>query len=152
MAKPPLSRETESAFLERVQKLRADTPGQFGAMDPNKMLRHMRNALETSIGETNYPDKSIPVVRGILYFLVCNVITTWPGGKLKAPDFWSPPVDHTFDEEKALFLAATKRFLEALASNPEKLAKHPIFGELTLRQWSLLHGTHLHHHLRQFGV
>lgn len=152
MSKPPLSRETAPQFLARIEKLRADTPRRFGTMDTNKMLRHMRNALETSVGETDFPDISVPLVRRILYFLVCNIITTWPGGRLKAPDFWSPPPDHTFEEEKALFLVASNRFMDALASRPDQIARHPIFGPLTLQKWSRLHGIHLHHHLRQFGV
>lgn len=152
MPKPPLCRENEAQFLARIEKIRADSPRQFGTMDANKMLRHMRNALETSVGETDLPDSSIHVVRRILYFLVCRVITTWPGGRLKAPDYWSPPADHPFGEEKTLFLAATRRFFDALAANPDRVARHPIFGPLTLRQWSRLHGIHLHHHLRQFGA
>lgn len=152
MAKPPLTRETAPTFLARVDRLRADSPRKFGTMDTNKMLRHMRTTFETSAGETNLPDVSIPVVRRILFFLVCRVVTTWPGGRLKLPDFWSPQADHTFEEEKRLFVGAMNRFFDAVASHPDQTQRHPTFGPLTMRQWSLLHGVHLHHHLRQFGV
>lgn len=152
MSKPPLSRGTAPEFLARIEKLRADSPRKFGKMDTNRMLRHMRNAVETSLGETDLPDKSIPGVRSVLFFVMTNIITTWPGGGLKAPDFWSPPAEHDFDEERKLFLAATERFLTALDADPSRSARHPIFGGLTLGRWSRLHGIHLHHHLRQFGV
>ncbi len=152
MTKAPLTRESESMFLARVEKLRADSPRKFGTMDTAKMLRHMRNAFETCIGETNLPDSSIPVVRKILYFAICHVMTTWPGGRIKAPDYWSPPADHPFDEEKRLFLSAMQRFLAAFSAQPGQVGRHPILGPLTLRQWSRLNGIHLHHHLRQFGV
>lgn len=152
MAKPPLARETAADFLARVNRIREDTPRKFGSMDANRMLRHMRLALETAVGETDLPDSSIPVVRRVLFFAVTRVVTTWPGGKLKAPDWWSPPSEHPFEEEKRRFLAATDRFLAALEENPERVTRHPIFGPLKLRQWSRLHGIHLHHHLRQFGA
>lgn len=153
MPKDSLNRANLAAFRERIDKLAADTPRKFGTMDTNAMLRHMRLALETSVGETDLPDKSLPpVVRQLIYFLITNAITTWPGGKLKAPDFWSPPSEHSFEEEKRLFLGATERYLKALEETPEKKERHPIFGSLNLRQWSRLHGLHLNHHLRQFGV
>ncbi len=148
----PLNRESEAMQRARIAKLAANTPRKFGTMDTNAMLRHMRNAVETSLGETDLPDKSIPLVSRVLFLLMTRVITTWPGGMLKAPDFWSPPPDHEFEKERELFLAATSRFLDALEKEPKRSARHPIFGSLSLSQWSRLHGIHLHHHLRQFGV
>ncbi len=152
MAIPSLTSETLPHFVNRFERLEAETPRKFGTMDTTKMLRHMRNAFETAIGETDLPDESIPVVRKVLFVLIAHVITTWPGGRIKAPDYWSPETDKAFDEERALCRQALDRFVDTVAKEPDRVSSHPILGPLTLKQWSRLNGVHFHHHLRQFGV
>lgn len=152
MPKADFSRATESEFIDRLNNLRANSPAVFGTMDTTRMMRHMRTSFETAVGETDLPDSSIPVLRGVIFFLITRLITTWPGGRLKAPDYWSPSAEHSFEEEKRLLVEVIGRFLAALDADPERRSRHPIFGPLTLRQWSRLSGLHMHHHLRQFSV
>ena len=147
-----LTRQTLSDFAGRVQALRPDSQRKFGKMSIEQMLKHLRNAFEVSLGEKTLPDESKPVVRDILYFLIARVITTWPGGRIKAPDYWSPPADYDFERERKELLGAMDRFLGAFESAPDKIGVHPILGPLSMREWSQLMGVHMHHHMRQFGV
>ena len=147
-----LNSGTLGQYRTRAEALTKDTPRRFGTMDVTKMMRHMRNAFETALGETNLPDESVPFLRRVLYFGICHVITTWPGGVLKAPDYWSPPPDHEYDDERRLFFDAMGRFVEGAEREPEKVSAHPILGPMSMRRWQRLNGLHLHHHLRQFGV
>ncbi len=100
------------------------------------MMRPLRIAAETSIGETNLANVSKPLLGKAYYYVVTHLITTWPGGKAKAPDFWTPPAEQGFGEEKAALLAALERYAEKYNENPEYRAIQPMMGPLSLRQWS----------------
>jgi hypothetical protein len=147
-----LTRETHSDFTRRVKALRGDSQRKFGKMPIEQMLKHLRNAFEVALGEKTLPDESKPIVRDILYFLIARLITTWPGGRLKAPDYWSPPADYDFIRERDELLAVMNRFLAAYEAAPDKIGVHPILGPLSMRKWSQLMGVHINHHMRQFGV
>lgn len=151
---PPvaLTTATLSDFTNRVDALRPDSHRKFGKMSVEQMLKHLRNATEVALGEVVMPDESKPIIRDIGYILIARVFTTWPGGKIKAPDYWSPPPDHDFAGERAGLLGAMQRFVAAVDATPDTVAVHPILGPLSLRKWSQLMGVHVHHHMRQFGV
>lgn len=152
MAVLPYTKECEAHYASRLGGLKEDSERKFGTMDATKMLRHMRLSYETACGETDLEIKPIPVVSPVLLFVLSNFIKTWPGGKIKAPDFWSPPAEGAFDEELKLLTDAQARFIERLGSSPDEVNAHPIFGKMTVRQWSKLLGPHFNHHLRQFGL
>lgn len=147
-----LTRATYPDFKQRLDKLTPESKRQFGTMDPVQMMRHMRNVHETALEEVSYPNKTIPVLGKLVYFVFTRVMTTWPGGKIKAPDFWTPPPEAEFDEERQKLNASVERFLSALEKDPNKVVQNPFFGKLPLREWSRLNGIHFNHHLRQFGV
>lgn len=147
-----LTRETLPDFTRRIEALRPDSQRKFGKMSVEQMLKHLRNAFEVALGEKTLPDESKPILRDIVFFLIARLITTWPGGRIKAPDYWSPPADYDFDGERSGLLAAMGRFMEAFEKSPEKIGLHPILGPLTMKKWSQLMGVHIHHHMRQFGV
>lgn len=151
MAVTYLTAENKDYFVERINQLKPDSERRFGTMDANQMMRHMRNALETSMGEVEMPGKGIPVVGKLVYFTITHLMTTWPGGKIKAPDYWSPPADREFEEERKALLAAVDRFTEHYASG-KPTAPHPMLGKLKPAQWARLNGLHFQHHFRQFGV
>lgn len=147
-----LTRETQSNFAHRIEALRADSQRKFGEMSVEQMLKHLRNAMEVALGEKTLPDESKPIIRDILFILIARLITTWPGGKIKAPDYWSPPADYDFERERTELLGVLGRFLDTFEKSPDKIGVHPILGPLTLKKWSQLMGVHIHHHMRQFGV
>lgn len=146
-----LTPDTISGFKMRFEALRADSERKFGTLDPAGMMRHMRNVMETGLGEVSYPDQSKPIVSKLMLFITTRIITTWPGGKIKAPDFWTPPAEEDFEKERELLIASMERFAEKAAQEPSTVVTNPFFGAMTLAQWALLDGIHLHHHLRQFG-
>jgi hypothetical protein len=147
-----LTRQTAADFTGRVEALRVDSTRKFGKMSVERMLKHLRNAFEVALGEKTLPDESKPILRDIAYFVIARVMTTWPGGRIKAPDYWSPPADYDFEGERRALLAAMNRFLEAFEKSPDQIGLHPLLGPLSMRKWSQLMGVHMHHHMRQFGV
>lgn len=151
MAVSHLTAESKDYFVSAIKKLKPDSERRFGTMDANQMMRHMRNALETSMGEVQMPGKAIPVVGKSMYFLIAHVVTTWPGGAIKAPAYWTPPVEKEFEAERQALLAALDRFV-AFHSAGKATSPHPLLGNLNSRQWSRLNALHFRHHFRQFGV
>ncbi len=147
-----LTRQTLPDFTRRIEGLTPASQRKFGKMSIERMLKHLRNAHEVALGEVKMLDESKPIVRDILYFVIARVLTTWPGGRIKAPDYWSPPADFDFEGERKGLLSAMQRFTEGLEKTPDMVAVHPMLGGLTMRKWSQLNGLHIHHHMRQFGV
>ncbi len=143
--------ENKEYFAERIKRLKPDSPRQFGTMDANQMMRHMRNALETSMGEVTMPGKATPVVGKAAYFFITHVMKTWPGGRIKAPDYWTPASDRDFEAEREALLGALDRFMEFYVAG-EPTAPHPMLGGLRLDQWARLNGLHFKHHFRQFAI
>ena len=152
MARIDIDANTLPQFLERLNRLQPDAQRRWGSLGVNDMLRHLRNVFETPLGEKSYPPEKMPLPKPLLYFLLCRVFTTWPKGRIKAPDYWTPPAEHEFEEERQLLIEKLRRFVDALESDPSAVRLNPFFGDLTLAQWSRLNGIHLDHHFKQFGV
>lgn len=147
----PYTPESKTDFDQRLSGLKPDSERKFGKMDATQMLRHMRLSYETALGETDLEDARVPLGK-LVYHIITGPVKTWPGGALKAPDFWSPPAEHEFDEEKDLLTQSMERYLAKLADAPDEVHAHPMMGPLTVKEWSRLLGPHLNHHLRQFGL
>jgi Protein of unknown function (DUF1569) len=150
MAIPPIEPTHAPHYFGRLTMVKDDSTRKFGTLTPAGMCRHMRTSFEAALGRTDVKDISIPVLRSVLFVLFTRVIKVWPGGKVKAPGYWAPEPDHDFVKEQQLLREAIQAFLEYTPESGEA-HPHPLFGPLTHRQWELLLGPHLHHHLRQFG-
>ena len=73
-----LTRETLPDFTRRIEALSADSQRKFGKMSIEQMLKHLRNAHEVAIGDKQMVDESNPLIRGVLFFAIARVFTTWP--------------------------------------------------------------------------
>jgi hypothetical protein len=60
------------------------------------------------------------------------------------------PSSASFEAERDLLALLLCRFGEA-GPRAAPRGPHPFFGALSPKQWALLMGKHLDHHLRQFG-
>ena len=161
MAEPAFTRSTIDEYKARLTKISVDTERQWGSMDATRMLRHLRFVFEASMGEEDTKGQAapgtgllpfIPGARTLMYLLVFKWFTDWPKGNLKAPGNWTPATDQSFDEEEKLLLQKMDQFIDQLESTPEKKAYSPLLGNISLAKWSVVHGAHTNHHLKQFGV
>ena len=140
-----------AALQERIQKLAADTPAQWGKMNAAQMLAHCQVPIRVALGE-------VKLKRGIIGLLF--------GGSAKRKYILSDkaferdlPTDpnflmkdaRDFDTEKAGLLPLVQRFAQqgTVALTQEA---HPFFGKMNAEEWDTLMWKHLDHHLRQFGV
>jgi len=139
--------------MDRINRITPETQLLWGSMSSARMLRHLRLAFEASLGEVVVEDRSNFFTRNILAFIVFHLWTNWPKGKIKVPDSLTPEPDGDLDSERRKLIEAGDRFLDALEEDPNRLGgAHPMFGRQRISSWSLMHGVHMDHHLRQFGV
>jgi len=136
-------------MLARIERLRPDSPRQWGRMDPAQMLAHCQVALRVAVGEQE-------LKRNLIGFLFGGLAKR---SLLKPEDFGKNlPTgaefrirdQRDFARERAALIALVQRF----GQGPEVLTRkpHPFFGPLTVGEWDALQWKHLDHHLRQFGV
>jgi hypothetical protein len=152
MATYDLDRSTLSFFHGRISRLTPASRRLWGEMDLPRALRHLTYAIEMSLGEQDVKDSSVPVVRDLLFAFAFRWFTNWPKGRLKAPAHTLPPAQGDVEAERAALVDRLWRFVDLLEREPDRRAVSPGLGSIPLTKWSRVHGVHLDHHLRQFGV
>ena len=135
-------------LLARLAKVRADTRPQWGKFNAPQMVAHLNNALRMGLGELNVAGKPSPVANPLGRWLLIYRLK-WPQGTPTAPELLAPP-SGDWDAELVTF----HDLLERSGTRPAGAAwpRHPIFGKMTGRDWSVLAAKHINHHLTQFGV
>ena len=140
---------TRQSILERLGRISAESPRQWGKMDAAQMCAHCAKALEVATGD--HPRK-----RALIGILLSWMVRKKLLGD--APFSKDSPTDPTFvvtdprdfGVEKQRLLAVIQRFVER---GPERAAEatHSFLGKLNGPEWGRVMGKHLDHHLRQFG-
>lgn len=149
---PRLTRDNIAWYSRRIERLAPASRPRWGRMDAPLLVRHLRRALEISLGEVACADRSVAGLRSLVRWLFFNVFSIWPPSRRRAPGDWLPPAAASFDVEKGQLLSALERFAAALAREPGRRAVHPLLGPLSLGTWSRVHGVHFNHHFRQFRL
>jgi hypothetical protein len=142
---------TAAELKVRLDRLRSDSPRQWGKMTPAQAMAHCAMAFEPAVGESCPPRMALGYVLGpIVKRLVLR--TDAPLGKNgpTAPNLIIRD-DRDLEMERARLRGFINRFI---AAGPASAAAHPhaFFGRLTPDQWAVLMYKHIDHHLRQFGV
>ncbi|MBI2422605.1 MAG: DUF1569 domain-containing protein [Candidatus Hydrogenedentes bacterium] len=152
MARILLNRSTKDGYIARIRHLREDTPRKWGSLDATRMLRHLRFVFQLTFDETKEKDASWPILRDVIYFVFFEWFTNWPKGKIKAPVSFTPEAEGSFETERELVLSCIERFVDALEASPRKTGMTPLLGPTPYHRWEKIHGAHLNHHLKQFGL
>jgi hypothetical protein len=136
---------------QRLSRLEADQPRQWGTMSPAQMLAHCSLGLEMAAGEIRPP-------RGLIGRILGPVIKPMALREGEPMRRNSPTSNELVIKDLRDFEAERKR-LSALidrfaAAGPVGCTAHPhaFFGSLTPDEWAILMYKHLDHHLRQFGA
>lgn len=140
--------QTQAELLKRVGQLSAASPRQWGKMNISQMLKHLDAAFSIPLNPEHAPKE-------VLYYVMANPfsrwlmfeVMPWPHG-LPAPLVLQVKDDPDFESAKKDLLDSINKFLVA----GEFPGAHPVFGKMDKSDWGKLMGTHLDHHLRQFGV
>ena len=72
--------------------------------------------------------------------------------EIQAPAEFDAPSVGELAAERVNLSACVGRFLAAAEATPERIGVSPLFGPMPLSYWRRIHGKHIAHHLRQFGL
>jgi len=135
--------------FDRIEKLSADRPAQWGRMSSQQMVRHLIGSVQIATGELVVKDKRTPLrLPGIKHMVVCYLpflknLPTAPELMITStPNTWT----HDIDDLKSTISRFVGRGADA------RWPPHPAFGRLSGKQWGVLVYRHVDHHLRQFGA
>lgn len=140
-----------NGIINRINKLKPETQGQWGRMSVAQMLAHCNVTYEMIYD--NIHKKPNPIMKFILKTIVRPSVV---GEKLYKKDLRTAPQflmkgEKLFDAEKKRlidYILKTQKLGEAEFHNKESHS----FGALTKEEWSNMFYKHLDHRLGQFGV
>lgn len=139
-------------ILARLSKVGPDTPRRWGKMNAAQMICHLSDSFLGVMGEKPMEIPARYPGRKLMKWVGLYVPLRWPKGVATRPEFdaWiggTPPSD--FQTDKALLIELMGRFTER--PRTFRFQIHPIFLELSEREWMVWGYRHMDHHLRQFG-
>jgi hypothetical protein len=138
------------SLLERLGRLRPETPRAWGTLTPHEMLCHLADTSEGVLGLRPKPSvrgRRRPLIRLIGLWLPFP----WRG---RRSGRWNDP--RAEGSRPAEFEADLGRVIEGTraiaASTGGLIDAHAIFGAMSVRDWQRYTYRHTHYHLRQFGL
>lgn len=137
-------------ILERLSKVRTDTPRLWGKMSAPAMIKHCNLVLSASLGPA-------PRKRALMSYLFRKVAkkqyvykSVYKKNGYTSPHFVVAGTPDLAKERDAL-IASIQEFRKA-GENAYENRLHAFFGRLTAKEWGMLQYNHLNHHLTQFGL
>lgn len=143
------SSRVESA-IQRLERLRLDTPPRWGRMQALGMVEHLCNSLEIALGQ-RIVDPLVPMWLTPLLRTVGLLPFPTPRGLPSTGDFLAGR-GKGFEEARQELADLLRRFHREVLANPAASHLHPVFGMMNRLQWAELQDRHLNHHFRQFGL
>ncbi len=143
--------DVRAACLQRLDRLRPNTPRQWGKMTPHQMVCHLRDSFRAVQGGAPARDISNLFTRTVVRFIALRMPMQWPHGARTVPELdydlggGTPPAEWEQD-------VAELRDLIAQFGDRTSFMPHPIFGKLPQRDWMVWGYRHVDHHFRQFGI
>jgi len=140
--------------LNRLRQVRAESTRRWGKMTPHQMVCHLNDSFKSMIGEREVAgSKSNVLTRSVVRWIALYAPLKWPHGV--------PTMAENDQERGGTPPENFQRDVAALASMIERLTsaqrdyqwgRHPLFDEMSERDWMRWGYLHVDHHLRQFGV
>ncbi len=139
-------------IAERVGRIRADSQRQWGKMSAHQMVCHLADSFRGVMGE-----RSLALTptfgHGIIKLIALYAPLQWPHGLKTMPE-----VDQEIGGTKPAEFEADRRdmlrLFEKFTRQPRGFAwkPHPMFLEMSEKDWMRWGYLHMDHHLRQFGA
>ena len=142
------NQKLRNRLIERLRGLTPETKPQWGKLDAPRLLCHLSDALEMSLGTISVPSANrkafhrFPMKHLVLY------VFPFPKS-VPTPVELQSTVPNNFDEDREHVV----KLIDRLAAAPDGNGpEHPFFGPLTYKEWNVLQSKHISHHLKQFGL
>lgn len=144
--------QCKQEILERIGKLRHDSPPRWGKMTVSQMVCHLNDCYLGVMGRKPISIDSSFRARKLVKWIALYAPVRWPKGVPTRPEFDSeiggtPPAEFEADKREL------RRLVEEFTGKPRgfDFRPHPIFLEMSEQDWMRWGYLHADHHLRQFG-
>lgn len=153
MAKSFLSSPDVIEILNRLDRIDPKSPARWGRMNAGQMVCHLNDSFALAMGDRPQPLVSTFVMRQIIKPIALWGPMTWPKNSTTIPGVdqfagGTPPT--TFDADQANLRTMIQRFVEDPPTF--QFGIHPLFHEMTRKEWMRWGYLHCDHHFRQFGA
>lgn len=139
-------------ILQKLNQLRSDTQPKWGQMVAQRMVEHLSDSLDLSVGAVNLPLQIAPehAERAL-----AHLRSEKPMPQNFKASYAPPSVALRNDElETAIDELSQKwvHFEDHFSEYPDATHLHPIYGKLDGDLWRRMHSKHFTHHFEQFGL
>jgi len=145
-----LSNPQDAAEIRtRILALTAEDQPQWGVMNVNQMLCHLREPYLFALSPEQYAQIKLPISPKAAKFMALRSPLPWPKGLPTLPELkigGTSMLTASFAEDHASLLEAFDRFCGTPSINRD----HPFFTTMTHADWLRWGYLHADHHLRQF--
>ena len=137
--------QTLSSLVERLRRLRPDTPRRWGTLTAGEMLCHLADTHESVLGTRippGPPPSGVPrpalkrMVRPVVKWMVLYTPVPWPKGTKTRPGV-DPRIDGTrpadFEQDRGRAIVSLRGL--AVAAPTTLTARHFMFGPMSARDW-----------------
>jgi hypothetical protein len=146
-------RRDTADLLDRLARLRPDSPPRWGRMTAPQMVCHLRDAF--LMGTAAKPVSHVATLyrRTVVKWLALYGPLRWPAGLATRPEI-DQTIAGTRPGEFTSDVAALAALIVRVTSEPDffRERRHPIFGPLSDASWRRWAYLHVDHHLRQYGL
>lgn len=133
--------------IARINTLRPATQRKWGKMEVAQMLAHLQAPLGVPMGKHTL--KGNALFRLFASLIKKQLYNDKPFRRnLPTDKSFKISDQREFEKEKQQLIELINCFTEENITNDV----HPLFGKMTLQQWSNSNWKHVDHHLQQFGV
>ena len=133
--------------IGRINLLKPATQRKWGKMDVAQMMAHLQAPLGVPMGK--HEMKGSVLIRLFAPLVKKQLYNDKPFRRNLPTDKTFKIADQRdFEKEKQQLIELINCFTEENIRNDV----HPLFGKMTLQQWSNSNWKHVDHHLQQFGV
>jgi hypothetical protein len=147
-----LSPKKATELLDRINRLQPESKGKWGKMTVEEMLIHCAAGIQMAFGD--FPAKlRVSPFRAMIARLLFIEIFPFPKRASAPPEInigKKLKIRMPFSEARTLLIEQVIRIQNAPIDH--RFQTHPIFNNLSRRQWGRLAYKHLDYHLKQFGV
>jgi hypothetical protein len=142
--------DVRNVCCSRLTRLNPAAKPRWGRMTAHQMVCHLNDSFSVGAGARYASSATSFLQRTVVKWIALRAPVPWPHGVPTRPEIeqgngGTPPSDWELDRARLL------RWIGEFPDCPT-FGTHPIFGEMSRREWPVWGYRHVDHHLRQFGV
>jgi Protein of unknown function (DUF1569) len=145
--------DARQEIMRRLSSICPASQRRWGKMTVTEMICHLSDAFRVGMGEKQANPVSTWLWRYGMKWIALSAPIKWPHGVQTVPECeagvgGTPPSEFESD------VSELKKAFERFTRQPRdyELQPHPIFGQLSEKEWMRWGYLHMDHHLRQFGA